>query len=327
MGRRAAEEEQNHWPGFVDALSTIVMVVTFLLIILAIVIFVLSQSIARSFIESATEHTATSGGGDMLSPDPNTATQEFQSDVAPTETPTDTQAGAPPVASPNEDTQEQSTPETSASKDATQTEQQTENQPQAETAETDSTADQTPSPSAPDAAKTEINEPQENAGDKQSDGDALATKAEQELSDVPEIDAEDLAIRSRRVVDEEEVIVVETPDVSKEEKETRVTQAATFLTLQFDPIGTKISESANDKVAAFLSEKKAQLDGRKIAVWAFVDVENGSVSQARRIAYYRALAVRNTLLENGLLAENVSVEIRPNPSEDDNNTVRLVVQE
>lgn len=44
MARRL-EEEDNHWPGFVDALSTIVMVVTFLLIILGIVIFAISQQI------------------------------------------------------------------------------------------------------------------------------------------------------------------------------------------------------------------------------------------------------------------------------------------
>lgn len=42
-----AQQEENHWPGFVDALSTIVMVVTFLLIILAIAIFVMSLSIAE----------------------------------------------------------------------------------------------------------------------------------------------------------------------------------------------------------------------------------------------------------------------------------------
>ena len=44
MARRA-EEEENHWPGFVDALSTIVMVVTFLLIILVVVIVVISQQV------------------------------------------------------------------------------------------------------------------------------------------------------------------------------------------------------------------------------------------------------------------------------------------
>jgi len=43
----AEEQEENHWPGFVDALSTIVMVVTFLLIILAVAIFALSLNVAK----------------------------------------------------------------------------------------------------------------------------------------------------------------------------------------------------------------------------------------------------------------------------------------
>ena len=52
MGRRSAEEAENHWPGFVDALSTIVMVVTFLLIILAVVIFALSQMVEQEMIDA-----------------------------------------------------------------------------------------------------------------------------------------------------------------------------------------------------------------------------------------------------------------------------------
>lgn len=47
MARRQ-EEEANHWPGFVDALSTIVMVVTFLLIILGVVIFIIAQQIQET---------------------------------------------------------------------------------------------------------------------------------------------------------------------------------------------------------------------------------------------------------------------------------------
>lgn len=47
MSAAEAEQDENHWPGFVDALSTIVMVVTFLLIILAIAIFALSLNVAK----------------------------------------------------------------------------------------------------------------------------------------------------------------------------------------------------------------------------------------------------------------------------------------
>lgn len=49
---KAEQAEENHWPGFVDALSTIVMVVTFLLIILAIAIFVLSLKIVDVRVEN-----------------------------------------------------------------------------------------------------------------------------------------------------------------------------------------------------------------------------------------------------------------------------------
>lgn len=54
------EQEENYWPGFVDALSTIVMVVTFIMIIFAIIIFVLSQKIAKESQQSSTEKHAES---------------------------------------------------------------------------------------------------------------------------------------------------------------------------------------------------------------------------------------------------------------------------
>lgn len=54
-----AEQEENHWPGFVDALSTIVMVVTFLLIILAIAIFAMSLNIAKVALETPPEELST----------------------------------------------------------------------------------------------------------------------------------------------------------------------------------------------------------------------------------------------------------------------------
>ncbi len=49
MARRH-EEEENYWPGFVDALSTIVMVITLLMIILVIIIFVITQMIEKTVI-------------------------------------------------------------------------------------------------------------------------------------------------------------------------------------------------------------------------------------------------------------------------------------
>ncbi|MEM9708403.1 MAG: hypothetical protein AAF871_06375 [Pseudomonadota bacterium] len=307
MGRRSSSEEENHWPGFVDALSTIVMVVTFLLIILAIVIFVLSQSIAQSFVESMSEQTE-KGGGDLQSDSSFTASGEFRSDAPPNDAPTE-ETPAPAAA-----TTETAEVETSPDADAEPTR---EAQPEEETTRdvAGGPASETPSDNG------------DKAGEETSTGDALAALAEEPLSDSVEVSGEELAVRSRRVLDEEERIEVSAPDMAEEPAETPVTEAATFLTIAFDPAAAKISEDASGRVAEFLSGAEEALAGRQITIWAFIDTASGSVSQGRRTAYYRARAARNELLKNGYEGSDISVEIRPSPSPENNDTVRLVVSE
>ena len=48
-------EQDNPWSGFVDILSNVVMVVTFIVIILGIAMFALSQQIAEDIIEQMTQ--------------------------------------------------------------------------------------------------------------------------------------------------------------------------------------------------------------------------------------------------------------------------------
>jgi hypothetical protein len=46
-----AGEDDNHWPGYVDALTTMTMMLIFVMTILAIAIFGLSQNVSRSMVE------------------------------------------------------------------------------------------------------------------------------------------------------------------------------------------------------------------------------------------------------------------------------------
>jgi hypothetical protein len=46
-----AFEEENHWPGYVDALTTMTMMLIFVMTILAIAIFGMSQNVSRSMVE------------------------------------------------------------------------------------------------------------------------------------------------------------------------------------------------------------------------------------------------------------------------------------
>ena len=43
MAGASSDGEVNHWPAFVDVLTTVIMVVTFLLVIMSAAVMVLSQ--------------------------------------------------------------------------------------------------------------------------------------------------------------------------------------------------------------------------------------------------------------------------------------------
>jgi Na+-transporting methylmalonyl-CoA/oxaloacetate decarboxylase gamma subunit len=50
-----SDEDQNQWPGYVDALTTMTMMLIFIMVILAVAIFGMSQNVARSFAERVAE--------------------------------------------------------------------------------------------------------------------------------------------------------------------------------------------------------------------------------------------------------------------------------
>ena len=42
------EEDENYWPGYVDALTTMTMVLTFIMMVLGVMVFILSQDAVSS---------------------------------------------------------------------------------------------------------------------------------------------------------------------------------------------------------------------------------------------------------------------------------------
>ena len=50
MAGSSEGEEENYWPGFVDALTTMVMVLTFVMMVLGIVVFTLSQNVSKNYM-------------------------------------------------------------------------------------------------------------------------------------------------------------------------------------------------------------------------------------------------------------------------------------
>ncbi len=48
----AQEDEENYWPGYVDALTTMTMVLTFIMLVLGLAVFSLSQNVSKGMLES-----------------------------------------------------------------------------------------------------------------------------------------------------------------------------------------------------------------------------------------------------------------------------------
>jgi len=46
----ANEEVEHHWPGYVDALTTMTMMLIFVMMILAVAIFSMSENVSRSLV-------------------------------------------------------------------------------------------------------------------------------------------------------------------------------------------------------------------------------------------------------------------------------------
>ena len=322
MGRKAAAEEENHWPGFVDALSTIVMVVTFLLIILVIVIFVLSQRIAKSYIESQIE-IQQSGGGDLNNPNKLSASNEFNS---PTET--DSQVdNKPPITAVAQTEIESQEKSKAQNQEVVENQQQSESQSQEQSTaqqQEQSAAAQTSSQAVTQSSDIEPVEEstitEQFASEDNADGRFKPQLGEKLTAEEDPETEQKLAILTRPTEVDEQKVTVAPPDRSEEEKPVEVQTSTAILELKFDKASIKI----DDKTLEYFGIFKSFNEDKRLSIWSFTGQDSRSITEDKRIAYYRALAARNELLKQGIKPENISVEVRYSGTDEQKNILQIV---
>lgn len=223
MARRA-EQEENHWPGFVDALSTIVMVVTFLLIILVVVIVVLSQQVNP---EDEVEQAST------------TVTQ---------------------VASLQQQLEE--------------------------------------------TVKV-VSQQSEEIEEKEQEIVELKEQAEQtSVSD----DGTTPQVQAQVPIAEIEIVVPRVDrNVSLTNLRSQVETAQAVMTVKYEENAVELDENSRQVALEFLQENSVLDGGQKVVAMSYYDENSISVSQAKRTAYYRLLAVRNALLDSGIEGDRIEV--------------------
>ncbi|MGK2912482.1 MAG: hypothetical protein ACSLE1_22205 [Sphingobium sp.] len=157
---------------------------------------------------------------------------------------------------------------------------------------------------------------------------AEAGKSNAELGDVLRTDkpingSEALTIRTRETPDtlKLQVKAMEQPDDSKG---VEVKTADVLLKVSFEPMAVRYSDDTSKQVMDFLSSR--QQPGMKYEIWSFAP-QTSSVSEAQRLAFYRAAMTRNLLVKAGIKPADIYTQIRvSDPSSKDGHNVRVVLK-
>jgi hypothetical protein len=248
-----AEGEVNHWPGFVDALTTIIMVVTFLLIILGATVFILSKKI----VEQVRSEQVVNAKKNGQSSDVKHLIEQLD-------------------------------------------------KARAEIA----------------ALKRSVN-PLQSPQDAQ-DGLSIADTDDLLRQDERVKGDERLSIRTRSTDNTKKLRVAseEAPD-AQTGSDVRSTEL--LLDIDFAPKALDYTLEASAEIKSFLDARGPLLKSAKFEIWSFVP-SISSVSEAQRVAYYRALKMRNILIEKGVSASRITAQTRVDDQENRGHTVKVVLK-
>ncbi|WP_298172301.1 hypothetical protein [Novosphingobium sp.] len=135
--------------------------------------------------------------------------------------------------------------------------------------------------------------------------------------------AERLSIRTRDTPEtlKLQVKAQEQPD---DARGVEVTTADTLLKVGFTPNAATYDDANSARVISFIKSKARA--GIKYEIWSFAP-QTRSVSEAQRVAFYRAAMTRNLLLRAGLAPGDVTTQIRvTDAASPDGHMVRVVIK-
>ena len=134
---------------------------------------------------------------------------------------------------------------------------------------------------------------------------------------------ERLTIRTRETKDtlQLQVKAIEEADATRG---VEVKTADVLMKVAFEPTAVKYDDANTAKVMAFL-KAKAQ-PGMKYEVWSFAP-QVASVTEAQRLAFYRAAVTRNVLIKADISPADIVTQIRVTDASDkDGHNVRVVLK-
>ena len=249
-------EEENYWPGYVDALTSMVQVLAFVMMLLAMAVFVLSQNVSKSAVESIAKAAKLNPPADA------TVSQLTAMVIEALEKAQASKAPAPaPDAAPTPDAEIMPDDGASASK-----------------SNAAPTPAATPKPAPTPAATAETAQPSEQA---QASADAPSA--------APPAGKRDLQTRA-----------VNDTDVPPDAKS---------VVLHFEGRSFTVDQFSTKDLEKLLTDAQTVEKGGQITLRAYASSADGALSEARHLAYYRAMSVRTQLLAHKVLPGKIKIKV------------------
>ncbi|HHK75153.1 MAG TPA: hypothetical protein ENJ57_08310 [Rhizobiales bacterium] len=146
------------------------------------------------------------------------------------------------------------------------------------------------------------------------------------LTQAEKVESKDkLEVRSRAVADEKRIVIAP-EEKPKEQDKIKVVTSKSLLTLEFTPSNVKIDEASMKAVQSYFSSNAQVKAGGKIEIRSFANSSVGSISEARRLAYYRAMSTRNQLLKSGIDPKRISIRIRETTVKSEQDLVKVYLK-
>ncbi len=301
-------EEINYWPGFVDALSTMTMMLIFLMMILSLVVVNISQSASKSQILAIARAAKVDSAGAPISIDKLTA--QILEALSRRSDPPNTNL---PV---TETKPQQETIITEPSALAKVQEDKSfsiePGQKVASQGANDSLISNGRSSTSGTANNIGDSTVEANNPPKSSQTAELDPEAGKYYFASPELNTDDKRIVSRN-----------SADLHPFGGATDIKTNKALITIEFQSRAVKIDDKSAAKLSELLSTRRTDLADRTIQLRAFANVQNGNVTEARRYSYYRAMGIRQFLVDAGIPPSQIRVGVEDISNQDLSDIVQL----
>ncbi len=289
MAGGGSGEEENYWPGFVDALTTMTMVLTFIMMILGVVIFSMSQNVSKQLISQIAEAAKIEikGGG---------SAEDVKNQII-----------VALKASKAEKEEADEKEELRKDQQATQLSMRGDNAAM-------------PAPSKAPSAKTKLPSPTQNS---EQDTGVLAGLAKNAQPTITDSDGRKMAPPPSPIQEapgkaepDKRIDSSSSNDTAPPSSGFTLEASGSILTITFKKRVIQLDAEAVTEFNGLVTSSRIIRASNTLEVRGFADVTVLGVTEARRIAYYRTMLVRKQLIASGYSPDKIIVRIEDAPATD-----------